>query len=158
MPSRPIKNAMLLLPVWLVFFAAALTAAQLLGPGDLLPQIALEDQHGNQAMPAPDTRLLLFAPDKAASDLLNTHLAGQTDSYLNDRQAVFLADISDMPGLVTRLFALPAMREYPYPVLLTREEGKLDFIPRRAGEITMIRLHQGRVTDIQYAAGVADLN
>ena len=38
---------------------------------------------------------------------------------------VYVADISGMPALVTRMFALPKMRELPFPIALVREDAHL---------------------------------
>lgn len=38
---------------------------------------------------------------------------------------IYIADISAMPSFVTKLFALPKMRDYAFPMALVREEGQL---------------------------------
>lgn len=38
---------------------------------------------------------------------------------------IYIADISAMPSFVTKLFALPKMRDYAFPIALVREEGQL---------------------------------
>jgi len=50
-----------------------------------------------------------------------------------------------MPGLISRLFALPALRDRDYPVVLIREEGVADPLKTRADCLALYRLEQGRV-------------
>ena len=46
-------------------------------PGAVFPALALEDQHGRTVSTSANTRLVLFAADKAASDLINEVLAAR---------------------------------------------------------------------------------
>ena len=51
-------------------------------PGAVLPALALEDQHGRTVSTSANTRLVLFAADKAASDLINEVLAARPAARL----------------------------------------------------------------------------
>ena len=63
----------------------------------------------------------LVARSMAGSKLLGAALEGRPQGYLEARHALFVADISRMPSLVGKLFAIPKMRDYSYRVLLDRE-------------------------------------
>jgi len=43
---------------------------------------------------------------------------------------VYVADISAMPGLITKLFALPKMRDYSFPIALVTEEEMIAAWPK----------------------------
>jgi hypothetical protein len=62
-----------------------------------------------------------------------------------------------MPALVTRMFALPALREMPFAVGLGREAGQLADLPRQKGAATVVRLVDGKVASIEYARNVGQL-
>ena len=125
--------------------------------GSPMPAFSLEDQHGKPVSVQPDTRLVIFAADKAASDLANEVLGNQKEGVLGRLQAVYLADISGMPTLVTRMFALPAMRALPFPIGLAREAGVLAELPRQKGAVSVIRLGDGKVSRVDHAQDATQL-
>lgn len=128
-----------------------------LGVGEPLPQLQLRDQHEQpQAIP-PSTRLLLFAPDRAAGDLATQALADQDAASLAAGEIRYLADISGMPGLITSLFALPKLRERPYPILLGEQAEQTAALPRKPDQVTLLRLDHGRILDIEHFSEVAPL-
>lgn len=128
-----------------------------LATGSPAPALTLEDQHGKPVAVTPATRLVLFAADKAASDLASEVLGQEKTGVLTRLQAAYLADISAMPSLVTRMFALPAMRELPFSIGLTRDAAVLADLPRQKGAVTVIRLADGQVGSVDYARDSAQL-
>lgn len=129
-----------------------LACAAPLAVGDTLQLPRLEDQHGNAFDVAPTTRTLLFAADKAASDLVTQALEGLAAERIEALQLRYVADISAMPALVTSMFALPALRKRPYPVGLVRDAALTGELPREGGSVTVLRLEGGRITALAYAA------
>lgn len=123
-----------------------------LTPGTPLPALSLSDQFDQHHDVAACRDLLLFAPDRDS--------AGVAQDYLDARAAAgldgvcYIADISGMPGVITRLFALPAMRDYAYPVLLGRTPADTLRLPRRAGQVTVLTIRAGSVDAIGFAATV----
>jgi NADPH-dependent ferric siderophore reductase len=144
-PDSRRRQLMLVLGTAWCGLPAAADAATL-SIGDTLPALTLEDQHGQPVLAPGAARWLLFAPDKPAADLAQAWLQPRGAGVLSRLQAVYLADISGMPALVTRLFALPKLRELPFPVGMVREASLTASIPR-----------QGRVTQIQQAVDIAAL-
>jgi hypothetical protein len=143
-----------LLALTLLLAGAALAE---LGPGDPLPEVSLQDQHGATHTIGADTRLLLFAADRPASDLINGYLKAQPGDFLSSRQAAYVADVSTMPGLITRLVALPRMRERPYRILLVDDATRVAFLPRRAGMVTLIHLDAGTVANVRFLSDAEQL-
>lgn len=135
----------------LALIAPLAATAATLEAGAPLPPLALEDQHGKAVIVGAGTRLVIFAADKAASDLINEVLAAQPDGVLTRLGAVYLADISGMPALVTRMFALPALRAMPFAVGLGRDAAQLADLPRRKGAATLLRIDAGRIAGVDYA-------
>jgi hypothetical protein len=101
--------------------------------------------------------VVLFAADKAASDLANALLAAQPAGVLDRLQAAYLADISAMPAVITRMFALPALRALPFRVGLARDASLLADVPRQRGAVSVIRLSEGRVDRIDFASDEVQL-
>jgi hypothetical protein len=95
--------------------------AQALEVGERLPGWTLSDQFDKPYTLEDNLQILLVARSMAGAKLLGAALEGRPKGYLEARRALFVADISRMPGLIGRLFAIPAMRDYSYRVLLDRE-------------------------------------
>jgi hypothetical protein len=120
-------------------------------PGQPLPALALKNQHEQDWRIAPDTKLVLFAAGRKASNLMQSVLAPQPKAFLAGRHAVYLADMSKMPGFITRTFALPSLRELNFDVGVSLDETTLAGWPRQDDAVTLIRLDQGRVVSHEYA-------
>jgi len=107
---------------WILLGVALLAASvQAVEPGERLAPWTLSDQFEQAYTLDDDLRILLVARSMDAAKLLDAALEGRAKGYLEARQALFVADISRMPGLIGKLFAIPAMRDYSYRVLLDRE-------------------------------------
>lgn len=106
--------------IWLGLALLA-SGAQALETGERLAPWTLSDQFEQAYTLDDDLRILLVARSMDGAKLLDAALEGQAKGYLEARQALFVADISRMPGLIGKLFAIPAMRDYSYRVLLDRE-------------------------------------
>lgn len=97
------------------------TAALALEPGERLASWTLLDQFDVPYTLNDETRILLVARDMDGAKRVNAALQGKPKGYLDERHAVFLADISRMPSVIATLFALPKMRDYNYRILLDRD-------------------------------------
>lgn len=140
--------------------ALALPLCALAGPiepGRPLPALRLKNQHDRDWTVPASTRLVVFAAGRKASNLVLAVLGPQHQGFLTSRHAVYLADMSRMPGLITRSFAMPALREQPFEVGVSLDENLLAGWPRQDDAVTIIGLEAGRVTHFQYASSEAQL-
>ena len=151
MSKRPVLLALCLIGI------AGVAAAAQLKMGDTFPQLSLSDQHDQVIKVSQDTRTMLFAADMASSDLLKDFLAKQAPDFLVTNRAEYIADISGMPGLITRWVALPRMREEPYRILLAKDAGLVAFIPREEAAVTVIHLRDAQVEAIGHARSETEL-
>ncbi len=132
-------------------FAAAAYAAPL-KPGDAMPALDLADQHDNAGGIGAETRLVLFSQDMDASDHVEAALAVDGAAKLAAAHAVFVADISAMPAVITRMFALPALRKRPYPMLLDRDGKATAALPSVEKHVTLLRLDKGMIQSVEFAS------
>jgi hypothetical protein len=146
----------ILLPVLLAAHMLALAGA--LQPGDPLPAITLKDQHEKPLVIAPDTKLVFFAAEMDSSRLMTNALATLPPTSLKDRNAVYLADISGMPGLVSSVFALPKMKKETYTVALIQVPKETASLPRKPGAVTVLRLEEGKISTVDFAQDVKQLH
>lgn len=107
---------------WMLLGLALLAATvQALETGERLAPWTLNDQFDQPYTLDEQLHVLLVARSMEGAKLLGAALEGRPKGYLEARQALFVADISRMPSLIGKLFAIPAMRDYSYRVLLDRE-------------------------------------
>ncbi|WML90585.1 hypothetical protein RCF98_16645 [Thiothrix lacustris] len=125
--------------------------------GDSLPTITLKDQHDKAVTVAADVQTLLFTIEKPASDLVNTYLLKQDKAFLDTKKAYFLADISGMPSMITKMFAIPKMQERPYSILLAHDALDTAFMPRQKDHVTLLKVKAGKVEKILFVNDEATL-
>ena len=127
--------------------------------GDPFPQWELSDQFDDKhQLPGESTEAIVFARSKQADESLAPALESVAGERLIHGEVVYVSDISRMPGLISRLFALPALRDRGYPVVLIREEGLSAPLTTREDCLARYRLdEQGRVIAIDHLCGPADV-
>jgi hypothetical protein len=60
-------------------------------------------------------------------------------TYLTSRDIIYIADISGMPSLIAKMFAIPSMKDDKYPILLIKEkENAIRFRNEEQKEAIMI--------------------
>ena len=126
----------------LVVSAAVLMAdaafAQPYAVGDTIEPFTLEDQHGKSRTVDASVKVILFSREMEGGDILKQGLADVDPDYLDGKKAVYVADISRMPGLIASMFAIPAMRDRPYSMLLDRDGKTTARLPGVEGQATLV--------------------
>lgn len=84
-----------------------------------------KDQWGNTQALDGDTRWLIVSQSMDAGDMVKETFEKLELTSPADYGLLYLADVSGMPGPITKFFALPAMRDYAFPMALIREEDEL---------------------------------
>ena len=125
------------------------TVALAMEPGERLATWTLLDQFDAPYTLNDETQILLVARDMDGAKLVNAALEGTPKGYLDERQAVFLADISRMPRVIATLFALPKMRDYNYRILLERDARIAPRYPAGEGEVLWLQLEDGKLVQQQ---------
>jgi len=128
---------LVLLPLW----AQALEIGERLAPWTLLDQFDEAYSLDGQA------RILLVARSMGAAKLVNAALKDQPKGYLQERGGVFVADIQRMPALIAKMFAVPAMRDYPYRVMLDREGRVAPRYPATEDKVLWLQLRDGQLVE-----------
>lgn len=163
---RPPRNRAFWLTLLMALLSSMVLAVHLgaeaapLSEGATMPALNLNDQHDKPAPLRPDTRWVVFTAEKAVSDMVSAVLAAEPAGVTDRLQLLYVADISGMPALVTRMFALPRLRELPFAVALVREPAQLALLadmPRQAGSASVLRLEDGRIARVAMARSAAEL-
>lgn len=137
-------------PLLTVLLLATPALAEPYAVGSLLPPLELADQHGVPQRLDDSVRLVLFSRDMQGGDVIKETLAEGGPAFLERHDAVYIADVSGMPGLVRRLMAKPAMRRRAYPMWLDEEGEVTADLPSRAGRPTLLFLQERRVVRIEH--------
>jgi hypothetical protein len=125
--------------------------------GSTLPELSLKDQHGEPHAIDEDVRGILFSRDMDGGGVLRKSLEEAGADLLKRTGSVYVADVSRMPGLVRRLFALPRLRRRGYPVLLDEDGSLTKDFPSAEGKGTLIELKGLRITRIRHFSAPEEL-
>lgn len=133
------------------------TFANALNIGDATPTFEIKDQFEKKHKIAADTKTILVAADKDTSTILKEYFLAKDAKFLSTNKAYYLADISGMPSLIAKFFALPKMKKYPFSVLLVDEEQTKSFT-KKEGNITVYTVVNGKIFNIKYVKDSAGLD
>jgi hypothetical protein len=143
---RPLLAALLTLAL----SAATGFASDLYTIGDTLVPFTTKDQHERDYTFAPGPRLVIVSFEMSEGKDANGFFAGKGSAFLDQQQAVFIANIYGMPA-VGRFFAMPKMKRYPHRILLADAESFLERYPREENKLTVLHLDPaGVVTGIDF--------
>ncbi len=92
-----------------------------------------------------------------SAKLVKAALQDKPKGFLEARHSVFVADIQRMPALVSKLFAIPAMRDYNYRVLLDRDSRVVPRYPGAEEKVLWLQLDNGRLVAQREFASATDL-
>jgi len=126
-------------------------------PINALNNFKYETPKGRPMKVPKSTRLLLVAFEKDTGKLVNEYLNTQEPMYMPRKRAVFIADIHEMPSIITNMFALPKLRKYKHLIYLHYDEDFQDFIPNKEEKITVIRLKGQKVESISFISTKEEL-
>lgn len=129
---------------WLLLLGLCSSLAMAIEPGERLAPWTLLDQFEQPYSLDEQLQVLLVARDMEGAKLMEAALQGKPKGYLEQRHALFLADISRMPGPIASLFAVPAMRDYSYRVLLDRQARVAPRYPAEPATVLWLDLRAGR--------------
>lgn len=133
------------------------TFANALSIGDTTPTFDIKDQFGKAQKISVDTKTILVAGDKASGEILKEYLLKKEKGFLEAKKTYYVADISGMPSLISKFFALPKMKKYPFSILLVDEEQTKSF-SKKEDKITVYSVIEGKISAIKYIETAAQLD
>ncbi len=126
-------------------------AAEPIQLGETVAGYTLEDQFGKEHRIEKMPRTVILSFEKSTGAVANEFLAAQRNDYLSQNDAVFIADIARMPGIVTTFIALPRMRRLSYTILLSYDDEFRTKYPVRKTMLTVLHFgEESQVTQIQF--------
>jgi uncharacterized protein YceK len=127
--------------------------------GKSLQDFTFYDQFDKPVSLSTSTKKVMFAFTKPTGHLIKMFMADKKPNYLTSRDIIFIADISGMPSIIAKMFAIPDMQESKYPVLLIKEKEKaLGFRNEKHKDAAMIiTLDNKIVKDVKFVTNAKDL-
>lgn len=124
--------------------------------GSDIPTLTVKDQFEKDHTVDANVKTILFSASKTGGTTIKDFLLTKDKDYLTTNNAVYIADITAMPSLVTKFIAMPKMKDYPFSVLLIDEANKGLFAVKE-DMVSIISLENGKITDIKYVKTVEEL-
>lgn len=121
-----------------------------------LPHFSLPDQFDKIHTINEKITTIIVSFEKDTGAMVNEFLSLQDKSYLSQHHAVFIANISGMPTIITKMFALPKMRDYAHNILLIYDENDKRFSAKE-GMSTVYKLNNGVIKEIFYVSSLDEI-
>ena len=124
--------------------------------GTDIPTLTVKDQFEKDHTVDANIKTIIFSATKTEGTTIKEFLLTKDKDYLTTNKAVYIADITGMPSLITKFIAMPKMKDYPFSVLLVDEANK-GLFPVKEDMISVISLENGKITDIKYVKTAEEL-
>ena len=145
-----IKKFLFTIFLGLSAFANSLTV------GSELPVLTVKDQFEKESTIDSKIKTVIFSATKEESNTIKEFLAAKEKDYLTNNNIAYVADITGMPSLISKFFAIPKMKDYNFSILLIDEDNKALF-PVEQDKITIMTLENSKITSIKFIKTAQDL-
>ncbi len=146
------KKLLLTLLTLSTLVSAAVTIGQPITP------LSLNDQFDVEHNITSTTKKVIFTFKKASSHIVKDYLATQKADYLKERDAMYVADVSAMPAIIS-FFVLPMLTSNEFPILVIEEEEQAEVYKneKQIEAVMLVILEDKVVVDIKYINSEEDL-
>ncbi|PLY10699.1 MAG: hypothetical protein C0626_03420 [Arcobacter sp.] len=135
---------LLILPLFALFlYANSFELNQNIG------SFSLPNQFDEKETIDSSIEMIIVSFEKGTGADINQFLSTKDKDFLKNHHAAFIANISGMPSIITKMFALPKMRDYKHSVLLIYDEEDNRFVSKEE-KSTLYRLENGVIKSISY--------
>ncbi|QKI88361.1 hypothetical protein [Thiomicrorhabdus xiamenensis] len=130
--------------------AMALSLSSFSVAAQSVPATEFQDQFEESIALNAQTTWVLLSSDKASGKLVKDSLDALGLEDLEAKKGLYIADVSAMPSLITKMFALPKMKKYAFQMAVVNDESQLQAWPREAEKVSAIRLNALEITSVEY--------
>lgn len=124
-----------------------------------LEALTLNDQNENPHTMTANTKTVVFAFSKEVGHTCNDFFATKADSYLEDNNVIFIADVSGAPSLIRSMFIMPGLKDFKHTVLVI--DDKKIAASYKSGldteTIIVVSLNNNIITAIKSISSITDL-
>lgn len=104
-----------------------------------------------------EQKLIIIAFDKANASLVNEYLDTKEPTYLQNNNAVFIADVSDVPNFLLKMVALPKLKKFKHTIYLNADSELKKSLPQKEGKITLLYIQNGAIMETLYISSAKEL-
>ncbi len=143
-----VKNTLLIL-----ILSTLCLSAQSINVGssiERLESFKYETPNAHELKVPQDTKTVLITFKKDVSEFVNEYLSTKESNFLEKNKAVYIADINKMPYIITKLFALPALRDFKHTIYLHYEEEFQTKVPKKDEQVTVLKFENQKLKSISY--------
>jgi len=90
--------------------------------GKSLADLKLNDQNEKPETISPETKIVFFSFAKPTGHACNEFLEKRPANFLEEHNAIYIADVSAAPSLIKKMFILPDLKELKFPILLINND------------------------------------
>jgi len=124
---------------------------------DKFNNYSFKTQHGKNIKIPKNVKTIIISYEKDTGRLVNKYLNAKYPPYLAKMNAVFIADIHEMPSIITKLFAMPKMRKYKHTIYIYNEDDFSEFVKPQDEKITVIKFSDKQVSKIYHISNAKEL-
>jgi len=144
------KKALLTLGVTVSLFAAPFQI------DDTIKELTLKDQFEKSHSVKNSTKLIIVSFEKDPSALVNEFLSNKEKDFAEKHNTLFVGNISKMPWLISKMFAIPRMKEYNYNLMLINDEED-DRFKHKENKLTVYHLENKQIKNISFISTEQEL-
>jgi hypothetical protein len=123
---------------------------------DTIATFSLPDQFEKIHTINGETKTLIVSFEKGTGALISDFLIANKPEFLEEHHAAYIANISKMPWLISKIFALPKMQSYKHKILLINDENDQRFVAKE-GKSTVYKLDNGVVKKVYFISSKEEL-
>lgn len=146
-----VSTLRLTLAVLLTSFSFAIAQAE------SLTKAELKNQFEEVTKIDESVEWIIFTADKKVSENVRKVFEELKATDLAKSKGMYVAEISKMPAMISKMFAIPAMRDYPFKVVLDQEGLVTKGWPQKEGHATFIELKNLEITKTQFVSTEAEI-
>ena len=119
----------------------------------------LPDQFDKPHTLNEDTKILIITFAKNTGHIIREFLKNKPKGYLEEKKALFVADISPMPVIIRNTFAMPDLKKSDYTILLIYDKNIASKIKdeKNKDKINIVYLENKKIKDIKYITNEKEL-
>ncbi len=127
--------------------------------GKELASFSFKDQFDKEHSLTKEIKKVIFAFSKPTGHIMKIYMGVREVNYLTSRDILFIADISGMPSVISKMFAIPDMKESKYPILLIKEkENAIRFRnEEQKNAVMIISLENKIIQSVKFVTNETDL-
>jgi hypothetical protein len=124
-----------------------------------LANYTFQDQFDKKHSLINSVKKVIFVFTKPTGHLMRVYLGTKDVNYLKERNIDFIADVSGMPSMIFKMFALPDLKDSKYPIMIIKDKEKSKRFrdDKQKNAVMIISLENKIVKNVKFITNETDL-